>query len=77
MLLHKGLLAISDAVLHVALHLRSRYADEQPVPVFLRVTPRPFTSVWRSSITEDGKNRYATLWWEPHASVKISKLSAE
>ena len=24
MLLHKGLLAISDAVLHVALHLRSR-----------------------------------------------------
>ena len=37
----------------------------------------PFTSVWRSSITEDGKNRYATLWWEPHTSEKISKLSAE
>ena len=33
----------------------------KPVPVFLRVTPRPFTSVWRSSITGDGKNRQATL----------------
>ena len=31
----------------------------------------PFTSVWRSCITEDGKNRYATLWWNNPASIKI------
>ena len=37
----------------------------------------PFTSVWRFSITEDGKNRHRHFVVEPPASIKITKLSAE
>ena len=37
----------------------------------------PFTSVWRYSITEDGKNRPCRVVVEPPASIEITKLSAE
>jgi hypothetical protein len=56
--------------------LLSRIQGHEPkllLPTLISMSG-PLTSVWRFGITEDGKNRYATLWREPHASIKISKL---